>query len=130
MSSPTTSHLIIVDHIPGRLSTTRKWLQKTLGERDAGSELVLTELVTNAIEHGAGGPVDVTVSTQTPEQVEIIVENATSEPPQLPPPTDTPPPTTNTRGRGLFIVRSIADVQSEYDAGRVQVKANLLRGQL
>jgi anti-sigma regulatory factor (Ser/Thr protein kinase) len=68
--------------------------------------LATSELVTNALEHGSGGPVEVTVSTSD-DAVEISVISPSHVPPGRP--SQQPAPASDVRGRGLRIVAAIAD---------------------
>lgn len=67
--------------------------------------LVTSELVTNAIENGTGGDVDIAVAFSD-GRIELTVASVSTG---LPSPTDELPPVDALRGRGLFIVAAISD---------------------
>lgn len=80
--------------------------QSALGEtRAADVELVTSELVTNALEHGAGPPVDVDVAAAA-TGITIAVASRSAD---LPVPSTEPAPVTQLRGRGLQIVSALSD---------------------
>lgn len=79
---------------------------------EGASRLLLasTEALTNAIEHGSprGGVVDVGL-TVTTERVDLCVVDEGRPGVQVPVCPDEPPPPTSPRGRGLIIIRRLAD---------------------
>lgn len=91
-----------------------------VGDRRADDvALVTSELVTNALEHGSGGPVEVVAST-TGGAVEVEVGSSSSELPVPPARPRTPAP--EVRGRGLQIVVALSDnvvISGEDDHVRV-----------
>lgn len=70
--------------------------------------LVASELVTNAIEHGAGGRVRLEISA-APGRVEVTASSAVGD--TLPAPMEqwSLPEPTATSGRGLAIIRKLCD---------------------
>ncbi len=80
---------------------------KRAGE-DADVLLLLTELVTNAREHGEPGPIAIEIRRRQ-EQVELVVSNQSPPPPPAVPAASHMVPVTQNRGRGLQIANAIAD---------------------
>lgn len=87
--------------------------------------LAVSELVTNAVVHGAGGPVTVRIETGQDEVVFCV--RSTGGP--LPDPaTWTSPGTSGRTGRGLAIVRAVADtVAVEADGLIVELRCSFRR---
>ncbi len=85
-------------------------------------ELAASELVTNAVEHGFGEPVIVTVTIDPPTVAISVRSVRTPSGPADPSTWAGPLPTVRT-GRGLAIVRSISDeVSVEADESTVTVQ--------
>lgn len=80
-----------------RLSTDDQWLDAIV--------LSVSEVVTNAIEYGSGGPVEIDIRVGNGA---VVVEVA-AESSGIPLPPAGPVPTTNVRGRGLQVVHALAD---------------------
>lgn len=94
----------------GRVADDVDWLDAVV--------LAVSEVVTNAIEYGSGGPVDVAI---TGGDDRIVVEVA-AESTGIPLPPTGPVPTTSVRGRGLHVVQALADhVSIDVRNGRVTV---------
>jgi anti-sigma regulatory factor (Ser/Thr protein kinase) len=80
--------------------------------------LVVSELVTNALEYGSGGGVEIAVDRR-PDHVDVWVASRSD---QLPTPTVDQVGVREARGRGLQIVAALSDgvsVSSETDTVRV-----------
>jgi anti-sigma regulatory factor (Ser/Thr protein kinase) len=87
-------------------------------DRHDDVELVVSELVTNAIEHGSGGDVEVVVRHE-PGSLEVSVCSVADS---LPVPQHRPAPAHHTRGRGLPIVAALSDsvmITGDHDSVRV-----------
>jgi anti-sigma regulatory factor (Ser/Thr protein kinase) len=67
--------------------------------------LAASEVLTNAIEYGSGGDIDVSTSTTHGSFVMEVTGGSTG----IPYRSNEPVPATNVRGRGLQVVHSIAD---------------------
>ena len=79
--------------------------------------LAISEIVTNAIEYGAGGPVEITIETDHGVQIAVAADST-----GIPLPPTEPIPTTSVRGRGLHVVQALADqVSIDVRSGRVTV---------
>jgi len=95
----------------------------TNGELDEGTfadaQLVLSELVTNAVEYGVGESIRVDITRCAPAAVELRVRNRVDgDGPRVPPRPWTMPGAPALRGRGLAVVQSLASwtsVTSEND---------------
>lgn len=87
--------------------------------------LASTEAVANAIEHGSpeGGRVEVELSvTAERTSLRVVDEGRPGVPVPVYP--DTPPPITSPRGRGLIIIRRLADdfeLAPEGDGTRLEI---------
>lgn len=82
--------------------------------------LVTSELVTNALEHGTGEPVDVSIR-QTPDGIELTVSSSSLGHVE---PTRRRARPDELRGRGLFVVSALSDaVEIDEGAGTVSVTA-------
>ena len=80
--------------------------------------LAVSEIVTNAIEYGSGGPVEITARVDDRTFVVEVAADSSGIP--LPP--SDPVPTTSVRGRGLQVVHALADhVSVDVREGRVTV---------
>lgn len=91
------------------------------GERADDAVMAASELLTNALEHGAGPPVDLHIRVDHDGALVVRVSSLSDD---LPAPRGESPPVTEARGRGLRIVERLGDsvlVQSERD--RVAVTA-------
>lgn len=85
--------------------------------------LVVSELVTNALEHGSGGDVSVAYGTIA-NGFGLCVTSASSG---VPVSSEQPVPNDRTHGRGLLIVASLADdVAVTGSAGAVAVRCTFL----
>lgn len=91
-----------------------------LGSRRADDvALVVSELVTNALEHGAGGTVEVLLGLGDDHELEVSVGSRSEA---LPMPRAQPASVHDVRGRGLPIVASLSDsvtISGEADSVRV-----------
>lgn len=90
----------------------------------ADAELVISELVANAVEHGDGGPVQVEVARPGRFTLVVTVRNRAEG--ALPPrPWEMPGPE-SVRGRGLAVVTALcASVDAEQDGETIAVRAVL-----
>jgi anti-sigma regulatory factor (Ser/Thr protein kinase) len=101
---------VVVDGVHG-LSRARRVTRDVAGEalgddRAADVALATSELVTNALEHGSGGPVEIVV-TAAGGAVEISITSSSGAVPV--PPAQRRAPASQVRGRGLQIVAAVAD---------------------
>lgn len=93
-------------------------------QRSSDVVLVTSELLTNALEHGAEPPVDLVISVDD----EALTVEVTSRSSEVPEPSSELAPVTEVRGRGLQIVATLSDgllVTGTDD--RVGVAARFLR---
>jgi anti-sigma regulatory factor (Ser/Thr protein kinase) len=81
----------------GRCSSDRDWLDAVV--------LAASEVLTNALEYGSGGDVEVTLSSEAGSFVMEVTGSSTG----IPYRSTEPVPATSVRGRGLQVVHSIAD---------------------
>lgn len=87
--------------------------------------LVVSELVTNAVGHGSGGPVTVRIET-APDEVVCVVRSTGGPLPD--PATWRFPGVSGRTGRGLAIVRALADaVEVEVDGSSVVLRCRFRR---
>lgn len=87
--------------------------------------LVVSELVTNAVGHGSGGPVTVRIET-APDEVVCVVRSTGGPLPD--PATWRSPGVSGRTGRGLAIVRALADaVEVEVDGSSVVLRCRFRR---
>jgi anti-sigma regulatory factor (Ser/Thr protein kinase) len=87
--------------------------------------LAVSELVTNGVRHGAGGPVTVRIET-APDEVVCIVRSTGGPLPD--PATWRSPGVSGRTGRGLAIVRAVADtVVAEADGLVVVLRCSFRR---
>ncbi|MCB0965284.1 MAG: ATP-binding protein [Ilumatobacter sp.] len=94
------------------------------GEWLDGIVLVVSELATNAIEYGEGGPAVVDAAVVDDELVLVVAADSTG----IPIPPDGPVPSENIRGRGLLMVQAIANqVSIETTGNRVIVTTRFSR---
>ena len=106
------------------LADVRAWV-RSAGFHHEALELVLTELVANARDHGSGGPVWVDVA-QEGNEIVVGVMSSCSGSTEIPDEGQTPPDRLGLRGRGLLIVRSVSlDVHVEWRPTTVRVVARL-----
>jgi len=91
----------------GSLADLRNWA-RLVAKTSTDLELVLTELVGNAKQHGEDGPITIEVQTGIDTAV-VTVTNTSVPPPPLPPLDANPLETSSPRGRGLQIATAIAD---------------------
>lgn len=94
-------------------------------ERVDDLALVTSELVTNALEHGTGEPVDVRIHSE-PTRIELTVSSPSFG--QL---DATPhmPPADQVRGRGLFLVAALSDeVVIDQSSGAVSITSHFASG--
>lgn len=86
-----------VRHASRRVSADEAWLDSIV--------LAVSEVVTNAIEYGSDGIVEVVVDVDDHTvQVDVSAEST-----GIPLPPTGPVPTTSVRGRGLQVVHALAD---------------------
>lgn len=109
-SSAAGDALVLDNPTTAELAAVREWTRDILGARVNDVELVLTELLTNAIVHGSPGIIVVTI---TPRHGNVVV-SVTNPTPRLPRParldeTISPSGDFSRRGRGLLIAASIAE---------------------
>lgn len=91
------------------------------GDVIADAELVVSELVANAVEHGDGGPLEVHVVRVGHSAIELTVRNRTHG--SLPPEPWAMPGPEAVRGRGLAVVSRLAtSVECWDDRGRIAVR--------
>ncbi|HUS43316.1 MAG TPA: ATP-binding protein [Ilumatobacteraceae bacterium] len=113
------------------IGAARDFVRDVLGEAEVDDAtsgdavLAVSELVTNAVVHGAGGPISVRIETTTDELVVLV--RSTGGP--LPDPaTWTSPVGGGPTGRGLSIVRSLADdVTADVDGTVVTLSCTFRR---
>jgi len=87
--------------------------------------LAVSELVTNAIGHGSGGPVTVRIET-APDEIVCVVRSTGGPLPD--PATWRSPGVSGRTGRGLAIVRAVADaVVAEVDGPVVVLECHFRR---
>lgn len=87
--------------------------------------LAVSELVTNAVGHGSGGPVTVRIKS-APSEVVCVVRSTGGSLPD--PATWTSRGVSGRTGRGLAIVRALADaVVAEVDGGVVVLRCSFRR---
>jgi anti-sigma regulatory factor (Ser/Thr protein kinase) len=103
------------------------WLLRVPVETAEAADLLLvaTELAANAVHHATTQPGSILLraSVSGPDIV-VEVEDDGGHPITLPDPTDDLPEPLAERGRGLFLVRALADeLDSEVMAGRTRVRA-------
>jgi anti-sigma regulatory factor (Ser/Thr protein kinase) len=115
-------------HVPAELTSlapVRRALGSALarrgwtGERAMSVLLAAHEAVANAVEHGSsdGAEVEVRFSV-TPAQAAVWVIDGGRPGAGLPPDGTTPPSAGSSRGRGLIIMRALADRLETWPAGR------------
>ena len=122
-SKPPTT-LIVTRTSETKLSDARRWLRQQTDLNDLCCELVLTELITNALEHGAGGTVRVH-ATLSSDALDVEVTN-TVDPDLVMPSFDAPLPGPDQgRGRGLHLIRHLADVDQRNTDGLLSVHARV-----
>jgi serine/threonine-protein kinase RsbW len=97
-----------------RLAIARRFVRTTLADIDpdvsADLQLATSELVTNAIEHGAGDPITITITiTRGDRRATVAVRSSGRSPDVGPPSTWNVAPPDAITGRGLGIVRALAD---------------------
>lgn len=106
----TTSDRRLVVHAVAEIASARDLVRRATGdhlppERVDDVVLATSELVSNALEHGTGGDVEVHVSVAA-DAVELCVTSPSAEVPRL---RSGPAPAHAVRGRGLSIVDTLAD---------------------
>lgn len=90
-----------------------------LDGRGDDAALVVSELVTNGLEHGSGAPVRLLI-TWTGDRLELAVESEIAD--AQPVVVAEPPDPTAPRGRGLYLARALSDsftLVEDADAVRV-----------
>ncbi|MEZ5239654.1 MAG: ATP-binding protein [Microthrixaceae bacterium] len=95
------------------------------GVEDA--ELVVSELVTNAVEHGNGETVTVVVRATPPDQLEVSVRNEVDPSSvRVPPQPWVMPEVTAVRGRGLAVVENLSsEASAEVEDATVEIRATV-----
>ena len=95
-----------------RLAIARRFVRSTLADIDpdalADLQLATSELVTNAIEHGTGDPITITI-TCGDRSATVAVRSSGRSPDLGPPSTWNVAPPDEVTGRGLGIVQTLAD---------------------
>ena len=122
--------------IPTSARAARQFIATTLRRHDAPSKvisdyaLVVSELVTNIIEHGDGSNIVVCLDAADPDWWEMEVVGGSATPPStlLEPDTWTVASADKISGRGLGIVRSLVDdIVTNADAGHVSIRCRRRR---
>lgn len=116
--------LIVERNSQTRLSDARTWLRKHFDVHDQSCELVLTELISNALEHGDGGMIRVRVALDS-TCLDVEVSNSVSEAPTIPSEKPTAPDPEKVRGRGLFLILQLADLRQRTADGRLSMHARV-----
>lgn len=101
--------VVVLERDPGAPARARSFLSTSLAHFDRldDATLALSELVTNAVEHADSGTVRVRVeATDQVVRVEVVSKWRSSVDV---PSHHHPPPGSHIRGRGLLIVRAVAD---------------------
>jgi len=119
-----------LDPVLAEVSTARRFVRSNLtGVPDAvasDAQLVASELVTNAIEHGAGGPVTMSVHFGD-DAVAVTVESVGPAPGVGAVDDWRSADADEITGRGLGIVRAVADeVSVTRSPGRLVITASIL----
>ena len=103
------------------------WLERVPVETAEAADLLLvaTELAANAVHHASPQPGSILVrASVSGADIVVEVEDDGGHPIMLPDPTDDLPEPLAERGRGLFLVRELADeFDSEVIAGQTRVRA-------
>lgn len=113
------------------VSTARRFVRSHLSDVDdvvaADVQLITSELVTNAIEHGAGGPV--TLALEADDEIVVVSVESGGPSPNVGPVDDWQVAAADEiDGRGLGIVRAIAsEVAVSRSAGRLTITAQIAR---
>jgi anti-sigma regulatory factor (Ser/Thr protein kinase) len=122
--------------IPASARAARQFVATTLRRHDATSKvisdfaLVVSELVTNIIEHGDGSNMIISLAVADPDwwEVEVVGGSATSPATLLQPDTWTVASADKASGRGLGIVRHLMDdIVSHTNAGQVSIRCRCRR---
>ena len=119
------SAVLLVEPISNtKLSDARRWLRQLIGQEDFACELVLTELITNAVAHGDGSHIRVH-ATFAPDVLDVEVVNSVRELPELSSSRIVAPSPDPYRGRGLQLIRRLAEIDWESANGRISVRAHV-----
>jgi anti-sigma regulatory factor (Ser/Thr protein kinase) len=122
--------------IPPSARAARQFVATTLRRHDAPTKvisdyaLVVSELVTNIIEHGDGSNMVISLDVADPDwwEVEVVGTSATSPSTLLQPDTWTVASADKASGRGLGIVRRLMDeIVAETNAGQVSIRCRCRR---
>lgn len=118
-----------LDPVPAEVSTARRFVRTSLAGLPGGvasdAQLVASELVTNAIEHGVGGPVTIAIHRGS-DAVTVTVESVGPAPDVGGVDGWRMPDADEITGRGLGIVRAVADeVAVHRSPGRLVITASL-----
>jgi anti-sigma regulatory factor (Ser/Thr protein kinase) len=122
--------------IPTSARAARQFIATTLRRHDAPPKvisdyaLVVSELVTNLIEHGDGSNMDICLDVADPDgwEMEVVGGSATMPSTLLEPDTWTVASAAEASGRGLGIVRFLMDdIVTNTDAGQVSIRCRRRR---
>lgn len=124
--------------IPASARAARQFVAATLRRHDAPPKLisdyalVVSELVSNIIEHGDGSTMVISLDVADPDWWEVEVVGGATTPPitLLQPDTWTVASADKESGRGLGIVRHLMDdIVTHTDAGQVSIRCRSRRTQ-
>ena len=118
-----------LDPVLAEVPTARRFVRVSLAglpdDVAADAQLITSELVTNAIEHGVGGPVTIAVHRRS-DAVAVTVESVGPAPDVGAVDEWLMPDADEITGRGLGIVRAVAqDVSVDRSPGRLVITASL-----
>lgn len=122
--------------IPTSARAARQFVAATLRRHDAAPKvisdyaLVVSELVSNIIEHGDGSSMVISLDVANPDwwEVEVVGGSMTSPGSLLQPDTWTVAGADEASGRGLGIVRHLMDdIVTRTDAGQVSIRCRRRR---
>lgn len=103
----------------------RLWARELMGHRNNDVELLITELVTNAIEHGDPGTVAVAIERDEDEVIVAVTSPSSSKKPEIEIPSAPADPGT-LGGRGLLIAQALSTkFYIDYRRDVVEVTAHI-----